>query len=186
VQEIAYTRPVEFLYYNEELKRYYSNTSDGYVSYDIPAALNWQTEKAADQGNKTFYYNAKLNVSVWKKPRVLAWEELPVKQLRKELWAIKRTSRYQKLIATLILGPLLAGFVYAVREQFREDPAWLTRPPVKERAKKVRPASELACSLCVVLIRRLFSTQVKMPRGSKYRNFTNRMSQDGKGGRSSN
>ena len=129
----------------------------------MPAELAWKQETQPGTGRK-FYYLASANLSQWELPRALQWEELPASELPAKMLELRREARHRWGLLVTVAVMVGTVVVWLVREQYRKDPEWLTRPPVKERKKKP-PAHKS---------------------GSKFRNYRNKMSQDGKGGRSSN
>lgn len=142
--------------------KYYTHTAEGKSTWDVPAELAWKQE-VTESGRK-FYYLASANLSQWELPRALQWEELPASELPAKMLELRREARHRRgllLTVCVVLGTVMA---WALREQYKKDPEWLTRPALKERRKKP-PAHKS---------------------GSKFRNYRNKMSQDGKGGRSSN
>jgi len=143
-REWTTSRPPEMLVWSEEHQRHYMYLPDGSMTWEVPAGMVWQLHN--ESSGRRFYYNAKLNISTYTKPKSLAWEELPGTQLPAKLAELRKEARQRRFLILVVVLPLLYVLVWAIREQNRMDPGWLTRPPVIEKKKKV-----------------------KMPRGSKYR-----------------
>ena len=114
---IQTTRPAEMLTWSAEYERYYMHGPDGAVTWDVPRHLLWQRVNGSD--GKTFYYNEALNVSVWSKPKALAWEELPAERLPTYLAELHAEERSRRSLVVFVSLLLLCFLVWAVRWQYR-------------------------------------------------------------------